>query len=128
MALEVHAQVAGIAPLSVDFFLREAVTEIVGGDKRTAWTELVADLSSDASLGEAFVRNSPEVSSRHGVRTLIEKLREEVKTKQSGGKVAKSAGKSVKEPEFDLGDLAVSVYLELQALRFCPEKTDGKKV
>ena len=128
MALDVHSQIPGISPLTVDFFLREAVREILGGDHRMAWGELVADVSSDNLLRDAFIRNSPEFSPRHGVRTLIENLREEVVTRDSGGKPPKAAAKSAKEPGFDLGDLAVSVYLALQALRFSPEKADGKKV
>jgi hypothetical protein len=128
MALDLHAQLSGIAPLSVDYFLSEAVAELLGPQPKTTLSHLVTDLLKEGSLAETLLSHAPHVPPRLGVRTFIEKLRDEVQLAQSGAKSSKPSGKPAKEPEIELPQLAVNTYLALQALRFSPEKTDGKKV
>lgn len=128
MALDLHTQLTGIAPLSVDFFLSETVAQLLGAQPKTTWTQLVTDLSKESPLAEAFLSHSPNVPVRHGVRTIIERLRDDLQLKLAGTKPSKPSGKPTKEHEIELRQLAVNTYLALQALRFSPEKTDGKKV
>lgn len=128
LALDLHTQLAGVAPLSVDFFLSETIAQLLGGQPKTTWAQLITDISKDGRLAEAFLRHSPNLPTRHGVRTIVEKLRDDLQLEIAGAKLPRPSRKSPKEPEIELGPLAVSTYLALQALRFSPEKTDGKKV
>jgi hypothetical protein len=128
MALDLHTQLSGVAPLSVDFFLSETVTQLLGVQAKTSWTQLVTDLSMESPIAEAFLSLMPNVPVRHGLRTIVERLRDDLQLKLTGTKPSKASGKSTKEKEIELRQLAVNTYLALQALRFSPEKTDGKKV
>lgn len=128
MALDLHTQLSGFAPLSVDFFLSETVTQLLGAQAKTGWTQLVADLSKESPLAEAFLSHTPNIPVRHGVRTIVERLRDDLELKLTSTKPSKTSSKPMKEHEIELRQLAVNMYLALQALRFSPEKTDGKKV
>jgi len=128
MAVDLHTQLSGVAPLSVDFFLSETVAYLLGAQAKTTWTQLITDFSKESQLAEAFLSHTPNVPARRGVRTIVERLRDDLQLKLTGAKPSRASGKSTKEKEIELSQLAVNTYLALQALRFSPEKTDGKKV
>jgi hypothetical protein len=117
-----------VRSISVDFFLSETVTQLLGTQAKTTWTQLVTDLSKENYIANAFLEHSPNVPVRNGVRTIVERLRDDLQLKLTGTKPSKASGKSSKEHEIELGPLAVNTYLALQALHFSQEKTDGKKV
>jgi len=121
MAIDLHHQIGATTPLSVDFFLREAVSETLSENSSLSWGELVTQIAS-GGFTDRFLARTPSGPSRVGVKTIVEKLQYDL---QSGGSPAQKSGrggpKTATAAPIDLAKLAVRVHLALQALRAASE-------
>jgi hypothetical protein len=122
MVIDLCRQVGPITPLSVDFFLREAVREMLCENFSLSWGELVTQIASQDYMSR-FLADTPSIPSRVGVKTIIEKLRDDLQTGgsqvQKSGKGGSKTGKA--EPIIDLRKFAMKAFVALQALRVAAE-------
>jgi hypothetical protein len=121
MAVDLQKLVGRIAPISVDFFLRETVRSTLAGSSAIPFNELLSQINT-GDFVDSLVSGLPSIPARAGIRTLVETLKDDLQSGPlKGQKANRNRSKIEKSKPMDLPSLAVKVYLELQALRIATE-------
>ena len=126
MAIDVHHQVGPITPISVEFFLREAVRETLG-ETSVSLAEVLAQIKS-RGYADNLAKLVQDVPQRDGVKTLVEKLIDDINSVDRRHDEKIKEKKVKKDNDIELHQFAVKVFLALQSLRLVGRKSDERKV
>lgn len=127
MAFDVHQLVGPITPVSVDFFLQEAVRETLDQDGLSL-PELLAKIKSGGHA-DIFSKLTANLAQRHGVKTVVEKLADDIGAVDQSDHEKKPKGEHAKgEADINFPHFAVKIFLALQSLRLVRGKANERKV